>query len=699
MFFNLPAHNIYYNDIQKGFFMVENRNDAWAKEAAAIARQFVMALNGSMLYGCAHPNTAKNAVALCDTLGASFHGRGMITVILNNGVLMVEDWPLDRSFNTGKIVTHFEKLELTSISFEQGVTAESLMQLIGLVGDVNNIEMCKIGLAEAKRSGTIPRVRINYVIYGKMTADDLVIKDTPEARAAGIYPPNLPMPAAPAGASNISYGNLSAEAAAQIEQVLTLSSFLEKPKEVSAILAKTDTGRFQAGELHNAFGKIRSELDASSALNVDELLMSLHSMKKDLYEAIEVQKATGRVMRSAAVINKELNDLTARAIVKLVRDEYKSGKTPLNRLAHTIRRMIPSNAELMNFLPHLKEMLLAEGMGLSDYLELVRMLGLKIESEELSDSLKEAADSMGASVSDLVSAIRSNPEEAARLILLASEVRQGIGEEESGLSEALTNHIEQVCAKMAVDACASAGAAGGSGVLKKTLMQFESQMFAQLAGRQDVAQHVLQDVKQRLAARFNDVFAAANNSFASVNNSFASVSNSSAAAAPQRTGGAGPKTKMPPEALSASNLLFLVNKEIKRNQRYKSEFATVMVSIEKIIEYGGAARSPVLEDTPELLPQLFAYVEESLRDVDLIGALNADSSPELFILLPMTGEEGTAVVKEKINQTAGERVYTLAGRQVKIEVKVSAAFPNENAKDLKMYLAYARCIHKKVVGS
>jgi len=654
-------------------------NDLWQKQAGALARQFVMMFNGAMLYGCGHPNTAKSAAAFCELLNGCVGGREMITVIANSGTLMFEDWALDRSFNIGKLLSHFDRIGLVSISFERGVGPESVIQLVGLAGDAHNIDDCKARIAEARAAGSIPRVRINYVLYGKITADEVVVNAADAsniaAGAAGLIMPD----GSAAPASSISTANLSRAAAAQIEQVLTLSSLLEKPKEISAVLAQTDTSRFPTDELHSAFGKIKGEIDAAEGQNVDELLVSLQSLKQDLYEAIEVQKTTGRMMRSAAIINKELSDLTSVAIVKLVKEEYKSGNTPLNRLAHTIRRMLPNNAELMHILPRMKEMLLAEGMALGDYLELVRMLGLKLESEALSDSLKEAAEAMGASVADLVSAIQARPEEAARLILLASEVRRGTGEGASGLPELLTGYIEDVCSKMAVERCDSGGMGGGE-ALKKTLAQLESQMFNQLA-KQGVPEPVLLNVRQRLADRFNNAAASASDTLALLLQKHAAI-----------TAGAG-RIRMPSEALSPSNLLFLVNKEVKRHLRYQSQFATVTVSIEKVIQ-GDTTRPPKPEDTAELLPQLFTDAEALLRDVDLIGTTGAESNPELFILLPMTGNEGTAIVKERIIKKAAENTYEVFGRKAKIAVKVSAAMPNENTKDLKSYLALVRANHR-----
>jgi hypothetical protein len=379
--------------------------------------------------------------------------------------------------------------------------------------------------------------------------------------------------------------------------------------------------------------------------------------------------------------DKEKNDLTCRAIVKLAKDEYRSGKMPLNRLAHTIRRMMPGSAELLSILPDLKAMLLAEGMSLADYLELVRTLNLSIESESLTDTLKDAADSAGASVNDLVAAIRSKPEEAARLVLLAAEVRSCTGEEDaSRLPDMLTEYIEEVSAKMAVDSC-SASDAADSGSLRKVLAVLEMQMFNQLE-KQHVPARVMQNVKTRLTGGFEEAAAAANNQM------LAAAKNS---AAPAPEGG---KMKLPPEALNAGNLLFLMNKEIRRNLRYKTPFSTVMISIESVAA-DGRAHAPKPADAVELLPQLLSHIMTILRDVDMMGTLDNSPIPVLFAMLPMTGEEGAAIVRDKIVKKAAASEFTLRGKKAGLSVKVSVTLPGAETKSLKTYMMLARQNHKR----
>jgi len=569
----------------------------WPEDVSEIARQFLALFNGSMLYGSGHPNTAKNAAAFAELINACMDeegGRGMVTVFSHNGAMIIEGSTVtDEALNAGKLLSHLERLAVTAISFERGVSAESVVRLMELAGDSNldDLERFKAALADiARDAAAIPGVRINKAQY--------------------------------------------------------------------------------------------SEISVS------------------------------------AVINKELSDLTANAVVKLVREEYDSGKTPINRLARTIIRMLPDDAELVSLLPQMKETLLAEGMALADYLELVLALGLKVEaeSEPLSDRLKEAADSAGATVSDIVAAIRSKPTEAGNLILRASEVRQATGaagEGDSGLSEALAAYVEKVSSKIAVDMCADTG---GSAALKGMLAQLEAEIYAQLL-KCGVSKAAQTQVKKRLTAGFQEMLTEAGNALAAITlsrqesqageaeaekASGAQEESSSGEAEAEKSDGEASDAQdsvesplIEDEALNASSMLFMMNKEIKRNLRYKSPFATLIVSIEKASVDGAEPRALATEDTAELLPQLSNSLQALLRDVDMVGTINPDAtaSPELFVLLPMVGSEGTETVKNRIVKMVSESEFKRAAQKTTLEIKVSATVPGEGTKDLKSYLKVAKANH------
>lgn len=134
------------------------------REARELAHRFVVMFNGSILYGCAHPTTVKNAALFSESLTESLKVQSAAAFVLNNKTLMVDKWPLKESpnTNTSKMTAHFEKIGLKAVSFARGVQVDSIQRLLALAGDINNIETCHANIATAK-PGTIPGIRINPV--------------------------------------------------------------------------------------------------------------------------------------------------------------------------------------------------------------------------------------------------------------------------------------------------------------------------------------------------------------------------------------------------------------------------------------------------------------------------------------------------------------------------------------------------------
>ncbi len=686
------------------------------KEAEFIARQFIMLINSAILYGCNHPTAIKNAGTFHESLSKGLSKQHLISFIINQGTFLVEDWALDKTANAGKLIMHFDKIGINSVSFNFGVSLSAIEKLLQTAGDISNIASAKQKVASFTND-TIPGVRINYVKYGKITADQLaeVTNNTNQSNAASAL------------SNSLSTGGLSSDAIKQIEQVLSLSALLEKPREAASILSETSN----PDQVRNTFGKLRAEVSSAQPHTVEELLEGICALRNDLAEAIEVQKVTGRMLKSTSLLYNQMNELTCDAIVKLVKEEYSAGKLSLKRLTQVIRRMLPDFSELMQVLPRLKQMLLSEGMSLSDYLQLIRMLDTEVESEALSGSLQEAAGVIGASVNDLVEAIKSKPEEAAQLILLASEIRQGNEQDTSRLSEILTNYIEEVCTKMALQSPDTSGPQGGQ-ALKKVLAQLESQLFSQLK-QKGIEEPVLLKTKQLLTERFDNTANSASDewisnlisssgdrgletisdtvrNFAGSSLNQAHTQNSLTAALKARgydeqqiqdffklltrqvkSGG---KIILPSSALGSNNMLFLINREIKQHLRYKTPFSSLTASISKVVT-NNQEHIPALEEHAELLPQLFNCAKALLRDIDLIGSTDISDPPSILMILAMTDGEGAKVVQCRLKKKAEEINFSLDGQEVHVKIKVSITLPNEKTIDLKSYLELSQKNHRE----
>ncbi|MGW8188422.1 MAG: hypothetical protein ACWGNK_14180, partial [Desulfobacterales bacterium] len=89
-----------------------------------IGRAFALLFNRSAMYNIDHPFTAQ---ALSEFYNTTTHGLALfssVALIMHQEQFFIEEEPLDHRINTGKMLTHFKKADIQSISFEKGM-AES----------------------------------------------------------------------------------------------------------------------------------------------------------------------------------------------------------------------------------------------------------------------------------------------------------------------------------------------------------------------------------------------------------------------------------------------------------------------------------------------------------------------------------------------------------------------------------------------
>ncbi len=114
------------------------------------------------------------------------------------------------------------------------------------------------------------------------------------------------------------------------------------------------------------------------------MLETIYKIKENVLDNIKLQRETGKLIAAHELAVTEINHISYRVIVRLIKEEYRSDrKISVKRLAQIIRRMLPDIKELKYLLPQLKDGLFAEGMSPSDYLTLVKELSKELESDGL----------------------------------------------------------------------------------------------------------------------------------------------------------------------------------------------------------------------------------------------------------------------------------------------------------------------------
>ncbi len=236
---------------------------------------------------------------------------------------------------------------------------------------------------------------------------------------------------------------------------------------------------------------------------LSELAVAVFDMKRQLINGIELQKSLGISYPNEEEILDKANEITDNVLIQVIKDEYKSGEISPARLAQILQRLVPDANELKRILPKIKEALLEEGMPLSDYLNLVQELSNVLQSEELSKTLQESAETVGLDGVDLIQEVKNNPVQAAELIFLAAEIRKGTGDE-NVLTDLLVDYVEQLGSKLTLDT-AKENNVEGEQHLRQVMGSVESQIIGQLRNM-DVKNDILDRLEEKLYSRMDQLF-------------------------------------------------------------------------------------------------------------------------------------------------------------------------------------------------
>ena len=247
--------------------------------------------------------------------------------------------------------------------------------------------------------------------------------------------------------------------------------------------------------------EVKKHLQGEGDVALTDLAQAIFHMKKQLLEGIQTQKALGIAYANEPIIIDNANALADSVLIELVKEEYLAGQITTQRLAMLIRRLIPEADELKRLLPKLKSALFEAGMPLPDYLKLVSELKTELQNEELARILQESSEAIGVDNDQLIDEVKRNPDQAAELIYLASEIRKGVGDE-GVLSDILVDYVERISQQMAMDD--TGGKGEGNGHLKKVIKDVESGILKQLS-QMNLKPEVLLRMEDRLNQRMDGI--------------------------------------------------------------------------------------------------------------------------------------------------------------------------------------------------
>ena len=469
--------------------------------------------------------------------------------------------------------------------------------------------------------------------------------------------------------------------------------------------------------------EVEKHLEGRGDLSLENLADAIFDMKKTLFEGIETQKALGVAYANEGAIRDNVNELTDKVLVRLIQEEYRDGNIPIPRLALIITRLVPEASELKRLLPLIKKALLDQGMMLAEYLDLIQELKNELKSEELARILQESSDAIGVDSEGIISEVKQNPAQAAKLIYLASEIRKGTGDD-AALADILVDYVEQLGRQMAKDTSDADGEQGEEH-LKKVIGDVESTIIRQL-GKMDVSNDVLTKIEERINNRMESMIdamrvewiktrsasekaaqyqqltvlqtleqsVADDEELADIlkvvrtkvetgeigENDFSRI-HAEIEKQKERSKAAGDGETVPDGVLNPDELMFIIDKEIARANRYDAPFSALAFSFVAAKPKMKALKS--LISTESVMLAALAKMTATLREVDYIGQIGKN---KIVALLPMIGPAEAKKALNRVMNLLHSQTLNVQGVPVYLRVAgVASAFDPEKTPDTRTF--------------
>jgi len=699
-----------------------------------VGRTFALLFNRMAMYKMDHPITNQSLAEFTKTVNQGLAIFSPIVIIMHQDQFFIEEEPLDPRINTSKMLLHFKKAGINSVSYEKGLGEDELRTFAAIFIDTTN-HVNADDMKEACTQQGVSKIKINHVFYKKVTENDEVVdrrelQKRSEKQKSGTemksMMENMLMQEL---RSSLSLGNIINNPQATSKKVI----------EASVSAAKADpSGSAESGTvIMQQLQKIRQEVDSASAgqqnVSTQQLAVAVFDMKHELLKGIESQKADGFEFLNEAQIRAETDEITDNVLIQLVREEYQQGKISVPRMGQILRRLVPEPGELQRLLPKIKEALLEEGMPLADFLQLTKELKKELKSEELAHVLEKSAAEIGVSGDELIREINRNPKGAAELIYLASEIRKGSGDDKV-MSDLLVDYIERVGSKLTLDAAEKRGPEGEK-QLHGIIAKVEKELLQGLKNK-DIDTAVIHQVAQRLNNRMEECTKRLESQWSLRRKSYPGDSEESATtvlgvfeesaddeqelhavldkvrSSVDNKGldknsvkqvkvdseeAISPSQKETPEAekpaitaplkgvLKRSSILYILEKEIARSIRYETPFSVLMLSVFKVKPEKQVAPDTINNEA--VMNLVLNHLIRVFRKTDIIGQLDEG---KILVILPMTPEVNSRKAMSRILKQINDRRFEIDGIALTLKLAGSVtAFDQDLTPSLKEFIRRA----------
>ena len=265
-----------------------------------IGRSFALVFNRSMMYNIDHPFTSQ---ALSEFYDATTHGLTLfspVVLIMHQEKFFIEEEPLDPRINTDKMLNHFKKANIQSLSFESGLQETEVINFASVFIDIAQFVTADAMKTACEKKG-VSNIKINHVFYQKITENDEVV-DRRVLEQSGAESTTGPVQSADQVLGMMVESALMEE----LEKSLSVQNIIENPGDASQKIIAADQAAVSSGEadapesgmvimaqLHKIREEVNRSFDDAEKPSLGDLADAVFAMKKELINGISDHRTAG----------------------------------------------------------------------------------------------------------------------------------------------------------------------------------------------------------------------------------------------------------------------------------------------------------------------------------------------------------------------------------------------------------------------
>ncbi len=253
-------------------------------------------------------------------------------------------------------------------------------------------------------------------------------------------------------AMKVVLGHLTAQ---EMNANLSLLKVLESPSAFPDAIMKASAGNpgneanVLKQSLLNVVGAFKSEAGRGN-IPIEDLLAGMYNMRSELLKAVKAQQgiaqhvsgsagagtlhggpgAAGTSRADAAKAAEAgrmadaADEIFVQTAAQLVMAEYQKCKGNPKRMAQVVQRIVPDRHLLQKVLNAFRGDLIRQGVPLIEFFNLLSELNNILGADQSYQEFLKAGSALGISHEELLRELQENPQQAAQLIVLASEARK-----------------------------------------------------------------------------------------------------------------------------------------------------------------------------------------------------------------------------------------------------------------------------------